>query len=531
MAKKKDLKNNYLSKIRLSTEFSVEETMLPINYNMIQEECLAARKNLFWHHKLGYDYKSAGVCGTVSAQEEEQRLLDYTHGQVQFTFVSHRFVYFQIAGSDKQYHITASYKHGNVLTENAKDSVKTNPYLKIADNLCTADRERKVIAKNYLSISARDVFSSIRVSESDFISMEDSDITEMATTLFSEIQMVGLNNLFYTPTRTYINNKLQKCFLTEFLRISIQLNENHLLSAKITTIYDDSRRKRLAKKNKAEKDVADGSSYLTNLQNFVSYVKSAQQHYVKEYKYAHKQSIAANNKISNNKIMNINNSNISTMSENRVNNNSSVNFIVKSIMSLFNKESEVYKYAELGGFNINAIVENSTSSMVSVSVNSDTVIITSKHGYSMTIPVHDFQDEMAYEDIEYGINRILLREERHSYVVNNDSEDVQENTETSSKSDIDKAQKLSEVTVSEAMPDSKQIKKIYNQKVKKALASISSHIEKGKSLQDKRSRRFQQLRGIAEETGIYYLTTNHDFETLCSFLNKKNKSEINNLAA
>lgn len=525
MAKKKDIRNAYLLEINSSTESFAEETMLPITYNNVQEECLAARKNLFWHPTFGFDNKSAGVYGTMSAQEEEQRLLDYTHGQVRFTFVSHRFVYFQIAGSDKYYHITAPYKHGNVLTENAEDTVKNNPYLKIADKLYIAERERKEIASNYLSISARDVFSSVRVSESDFISMDDSDVTEMATTLFKEIHEIGLDNLFYAPTRAYINNKIKECFPTEFMSISIQLNENHLLSAKISTIYDESRRERLAKKDKTEKDVADGSSYLTNLKNFIGYVKSAHKHYVKEYNYAHKQSKTANSKILKNNIMNTNNSNINTMSENKANNNSSVNFIVKSIMSLFNKESEVYKYAELGGFNINTIVENSTSGMVSVSVNTETVVMTSKHGYSITVPIQDFQDEMAREDIEYGINRILQREEKFLSASHTDV-----TTKTGEEPIVINAPAAEDAaTNNSTLP--KDAKKQYNASVKKKLTTLTEKVAKAESLQAKKSVIYWEMQRTAKDTGLLTLMTDHSYHSLVSFLNKRNESEITKLAA
>ena len=111
----------------------------------IQEESLKVRKELFYDQELGFDHNMGGVRTRASLEDVTKRINDITDCYIEFHFVSHRRLWFEIKGVDKRYTIHAA----NEFDYYTKDSAATNPYNKIAAAVIKALKERDEMERTY----------------------------------------------------------------------------------------------------------------------------------------------------------------------------------------------------------------------------------------------------------------------------------------------------------------------------------------------------------------------------------------------
>ena len=116
----------------------------------IQEESLKVRKELFYDQELGFDHNMGGVRTRASLEDVTKRINDITDGYIEFHFVSHRRLWFEIKGVDKRYTIHTA----NEYDYYTKESPATNPYNKIAAAVIKALKERDEMEKMYQHLIA-----------------------------------------------------------------------------------------------------------------------------------------------------------------------------------------------------------------------------------------------------------------------------------------------------------------------------------------------------------------------------------------
>ena len=111
----------------------------------LQEECLNARLQLFYDPIKKFDYNMGGVRTRALLEDVTKRINDITDGDIEFHFVSHRRLWFEIKGVDKRYTIYTA----NEYDYYTKESAATNPYNKIAAAVIKALKERDEMEKMY----------------------------------------------------------------------------------------------------------------------------------------------------------------------------------------------------------------------------------------------------------------------------------------------------------------------------------------------------------------------------------------------
>ena len=117
----------------------------------LQDKSLEVRKELFFDLELGFNHNMGGLRGTsVSRKEATEKVNSITNGVIEFHFISHRSLWFQTKGVDKRYMLNApnEYMYG------IEESVKMNPYCKIASELQKAAKEWREMDKLYQLIKA-----------------------------------------------------------------------------------------------------------------------------------------------------------------------------------------------------------------------------------------------------------------------------------------------------------------------------------------------------------------------------------------
>ena len=126
--------------ITLSTTTNVEKLAAEL-----QTKCLIAREQLFYDPARFFDYNMGGVRTRALLEDVTKRINDITDGDIEFHFVSHRRLWFEIKGVDKRYTIHAA----NEFDYYTKDSAATNPYNKIAAAVIKALKERDEMERTY----------------------------------------------------------------------------------------------------------------------------------------------------------------------------------------------------------------------------------------------------------------------------------------------------------------------------------------------------------------------------------------------
>ena len=111
----------------------------------LQEECQNARRQLFYDPLKEFDHNMGGVRTRALLEDVTKRINDITDGDIEFHFVSHRRLWFEIKGVDKRYTIYTA----NEYDYDTKESAATNPYNKIAVEVIKALKERDEMEKMY----------------------------------------------------------------------------------------------------------------------------------------------------------------------------------------------------------------------------------------------------------------------------------------------------------------------------------------------------------------------------------------------
>ena len=131
--------------ITLSTTTNVEKLAAEL-----QTKCLIAREHLFYDPIRFFDHNMGGVRTRASLEDVTKRINDITDCYIEFHFVSHRRLWFEIKGVDKRYTIYTA----NEYDYYTKESAATNPYNKIAKEIRNALRELKEMEGTYQSLLA-----------------------------------------------------------------------------------------------------------------------------------------------------------------------------------------------------------------------------------------------------------------------------------------------------------------------------------------------------------------------------------------
>jgi len=112
---------------------------------LIQEFALEIRKELFYDPIKGFNHNMGGVRTRASLKDATNKVNAITDGFITFHFVSHRRLWFEIAGIDKRYTLHSA----NEYDFNTKESAATNPYNKIAVAIKKALKERDEMERTY----------------------------------------------------------------------------------------------------------------------------------------------------------------------------------------------------------------------------------------------------------------------------------------------------------------------------------------------------------------------------------------------
>ena len=126
--------------ITLSTTTNVEKLAAEL-----QTKCLIAREHLFYDPVSFFDHNMGGVRTRASLEDATRRINAITDGFIEFHFVSHRRLWFEVEGVDKRYTLHSA----NEYDFNTKESADTNPYKKIAAAVIKALKERDEMEKMY----------------------------------------------------------------------------------------------------------------------------------------------------------------------------------------------------------------------------------------------------------------------------------------------------------------------------------------------------------------------------------------------
>ena len=125
--------------VKKTSVFSLQNVAMLVDMfaAKLQAECIEVRRELFFDPVLGFNHNMGGVRTGASRKEATEKINAITNGVVEFHFISHRRLWFQIKGVDKRYIIHAS----NEYLFETEDSTKMNPYEKVAKELIKAAKE------------------------------------------------------------------------------------------------------------------------------------------------------------------------------------------------------------------------------------------------------------------------------------------------------------------------------------------------------------------------------------------------------
>jgi len=133
-------------KLLLSTVATMAEELA----EKLEDESLVVRKELFFDPELGFNHNLGGVRTSASRKETTEEVNAITKGVIEFHFISHRRLWFQTPGVDKLYMLNAP----NEYKYDIEDSVKMNPYCKIASELKKAAKEWREMDEMYQRLKA-----------------------------------------------------------------------------------------------------------------------------------------------------------------------------------------------------------------------------------------------------------------------------------------------------------------------------------------------------------------------------------------
>lgn len=205
--------------------------------HQIQEECIKARKKLFWRDGVGFNYNGMYTPSYQLLVSEEERVNSLTDGFVTFTFVSHHCLYFKLQGSDKM-HILNTPKHMlNLQSDEMIDEIRNTPYKRIAGELEKALGSFEKVKDNYEQIKGNITPVVYATTEEVLLGMDKQEIKSVAKELLN--YLVGYQEyLYYTATRQLVNDRLKNAFGGEGFYVTVEVDECSRLYVKIHTRFD-----------------------------------------------------------------------------------------------------------------------------------------------------------------------------------------------------------------------------------------------------------------------------------------------------
>ena len=182
------------------TEPYLSDFLLSDKMSQLQKECLSARYHLFYHRDVGFDYNYMSFAPVGETMEEERRINNLSDNIVRFTFYSHRSLSFQIGESTKRYNIKVSHNFGAC---DAKDTTKTNPYLKVSKELAKAVIDYDTMVSFYNSFDWAS-FANRMPSGDDYI-VNDASWRTYAKRICDLTCEIPLDYFHFTPLRMLYN--------------------------------------------------------------------------------------------------------------------------------------------------------------------------------------------------------------------------------------------------------------------------------------------------------------------------------------
>ena len=129
---------NTLNINKLANNTSEQEFAVSSISDRLERIALEIRKSLFYHPKLGFNYNFKYTNPGQDHRKEEARINSLTDGKIKFKFISHRQLIINI-GNDK-INLQAAKRFGTINNTNMVDSIKNNPYTKVAKEIAKATK-------------------------------------------------------------------------------------------------------------------------------------------------------------------------------------------------------------------------------------------------------------------------------------------------------------------------------------------------------------------------------------------------------
>lgn len=372
---------------------------ISFDIDTVQEQCLVSRRKLYYDAIDGFNYAAGRILVPVAEIEaEESRLAQLTNGLVKFTLVSHRELWFGLDGCDKLYHLAAPNKYGNIGSANDIDSPAVNPYLRIAHTLKQAiDDQHEYDCRYQTVINMPNLLED--VDAKTFASLSETEVRTITGKIWESLNRIGIDNLYYTRTRAYINNILQALF--DDVHLQIIVNENHILCVGITS-----------NKQGAEVMQGNGSVYLRNCSDLTDYV--IRMHRVNAKQIQIKNEIKTKKKQNDNIMKSYNQKQTSSAMQTKSAQVSvsqvDAKLIATSIAQLV-QSIELIKFLQIGGYSLEESVKAMSGGRLSATLNCKTLTLTGKFSLT-TVNFEDVPDDAISDVIEESIEYLMRMEDR-----------------------------------------------------------------------------------------------------------------------
>lgn len=208
-----------------------------VKMHQIQEECIKARKKLFWRDGVGFNYNGMYTPSYQLLVNEEERVNSLTDSFATFSFVSHHCLYFKLQGSEKL-HILNTPKHMQILrTDELVDETRNTPYKRIAVELEKALGDFEKAKDYYEQIKDTTLPVVYASTEGELLGMSMQEIKNAAQELRNYLVSYQ-ENLYYTATRQLVNDWLKNAFGGEGFYVTVEVDECSRLYVKIHTRFD-----------------------------------------------------------------------------------------------------------------------------------------------------------------------------------------------------------------------------------------------------------------------------------------------------
>lgn len=133
-----------MEKVNKQNRLQIAATIAEKLAATIQVKCLSIRKELFFDPILGFNHNMGGVRTRASIKNAEAYINNISGNYIQFKFRSHRMLWFTVKGVAKRYIISTPNQFDYSI-----ESIATNPYLKIENELLKAASELRMMDQVY----------------------------------------------------------------------------------------------------------------------------------------------------------------------------------------------------------------------------------------------------------------------------------------------------------------------------------------------------------------------------------------------